>query len=41
VEPEEFISHSAWEKLSHKEQDAYFERFSESLRAVADSSGWR
>jgi hypothetical protein len=34
VEPEEFISHSAWEKLSHREQDAYCERFSESLRAV-------
>ena len=34
VEPEEFISQSAWEKLSHQEQDAYYERFSESLRAV-------
>jgi hypothetical protein len=34
VEPEEFISQSAWEKLSHQEQDAYFERFSESLREV-------
>jgi hypothetical protein len=34
VEPEEFISRSAWEKLSHQEQDAYYERFSESLRAV-------
>jgi hypothetical protein len=34
VEPEEFISQSAWEKLSPQEQDAYFERFSESLRAV-------
>jgi hypothetical protein len=34
VEPEEFISRSAWEKLSHEEQDAYYERFSESLRAV-------
>jgi hypothetical protein len=34
VEPEEFISQSAWEKLSHQEQDAYLERFSESLRAV-------
>ena len=34
MEPEEFISQSAWEKLSHQEQDAYFERFSESLRAV-------
>ncbi|HEX3237057.1 MAG TPA: hypothetical protein VHQ99_01485 [Gaiellaceae bacterium] len=34
MEPEEFISRSAWEKLSHQEQDAYYERFSESLRAV-------
>ena len=34
VEPYDFISQSAWEKLSHQEQDAYFERFSESLRAV-------
>ena len=34
VEPEEFISQAAWEKLSHQEQDAYLERFSESLRAV-------
>ena len=34
VEPEEFISRSAWEQLSHQEQDAYYERFSESLRAV-------
>jgi hypothetical protein len=34
VEPDEFISQSAWEKLSHQEQDAYYERFSESLRAV-------
>ena len=34
LEPEEFISQSAWEKLSHQEQDAYYERFSESLRAV-------
>lgn len=34
MEPEEFISQSAWEKLSHQEQDAYYERFSESLRAV-------
>jgi hypothetical protein len=34
VEPEEFISQSAWEKLSPQEQDAYFERFSKSLRAV-------
>jgi hypothetical protein len=34
VEPEEFISQAAWEKLSHEEQDAYYERFSESLRAV-------
>ena len=34
VEPEEFISQSAWERLSRQEQDAYFERFSESLRAV-------
>jgi len=34
VEPEEFISQAAWKKLSHQEQDAYYERFSESLRAV-------
>ena len=34
MEPEEFISRSAWEKLSYQEQDAYYERFSESLRAV-------
>jgi len=34
VEPYEFVSQSAWEKLSHQEQDAYVERFSESLRAV-------
>ena len=34
VEPEEFISRSAWEKLSYQEQDAYYERFSASLRAV-------
>lgn len=34
MEPEDFISQSAWEKLSHQEQDAYYERFSESLRAV-------
>ena len=34
MDPEEFISQSAWEKLSHQEQDAYYERFSESLRAV-------
>jgi hypothetical protein len=34
VEPEEFISQSAWAKLSQQEQDAYYERFSESLRAV-------
>lgn len=34
VEPEEFISQSAWEKLSHQEQDDYVARFSESLRAV-------
>jgi hypothetical protein len=34
VEPEEFISQSAWEKLSYQEQDAYLERFSESLRVV-------
>jgi hypothetical protein len=34
VEPEEFISQAAWEKLSHQEQDAYYERVSESLRAV-------
>ena len=34
MEPEEFISQAAWEKLSHEEQDAYYERFSESLRAV-------
>jgi hypothetical protein len=34
VEPEEFISQSAWAKLSNQEQDAYYERFSESLRAV-------
>jgi hypothetical protein len=34
VEPDEFISQAAWEKLSHQEQNAYHERFSESLRAV-------
>jgi hypothetical protein len=34
VDPEEFISQSAWEKLSDQEQDAYYKRFSESLRAV-------
>ena len=34
MEPEEFISQSAWEKLSPQEQDAYYERVSESLRAV-------
>jgi hypothetical protein len=34
MEPEEFISQTAWEKLSHQEQDAYYERFSESLRTV-------
>ena len=34
MEPEEFISQAAWEKLSHQEQDAYYERFSESLRTV-------
>ena len=34
VDPEEFISQAAWEKLSHEEKDAYYERFSESLRAV-------
>ena len=34
MEPEEFISQSAWERLSDQEQEAYYERFSESLRAV-------
>ena len=34
MEPDEFISQAAWEKLSHQEQNAYHERFSESLRAV-------
>jgi hypothetical protein len=34
VEPEEFITQAAWEKLSQQEQDAYYERFSVSLRAV-------
>lgn len=34
MEPEEFISQSAWEELSHQEQDTYYERFSESLRVV-------
>lgn len=34
MEPEEFIAQSDWEKLSHQEQDAYYERFSESLRGV-------
>jgi hypothetical protein len=34
VEPDEFISQAAWEKLSYQEQNAYYERFSESLRAV-------
>ena len=34
MEPYEFISQSAWEKLSRQEQDAYLERFSEALRAV-------
>ena len=36
MEPEEFISQAAWEKLSGQEQDAYYERFSESLRAVLE-----
>jgi hypothetical protein len=34
VEPDEFISQAAWEKLSRQEQNAYYERFSQSLRAV-------
>ena len=34
MEPDEFISQAAWEKLSHQEQNAYYERFSESFRAV-------
>lgn len=34
MEPDEFISQAAWEKLSIEEQNAYLERFSESIRAV-------
>ena len=34
VEPDDFISRAAWEKLSHQEQNAYLERFSQSLRTV-------